>query len=71
VSVLDDRIRRIAREEAEGVAESAPGVVLETSGPDRLTELEQEVADLRSRLEKLESVPRRAASRKAAPETTE
>jgi len=71
MSVLDDRIRRIATEVAAGFADGLPSAVLETNGPDRLAELEKEVADLRARLEKLESAPRRAASRKAAPESTE
>lgn len=65
-SPLDARIRKLAREEAEGVANSAPAAVLETSGPDRLAELEKEVTDLRTRLEKLENAPRRAATARKA-----
>ena len=71
MSVLDERIRRIAREEAEQHSQHAPAEVLETDGPDRLAELEKEVADLRARLEKVESAPRRTASRKGTPEPTE
>jgi hypothetical protein len=62
MSALDARIRRLAREEAEALAGGAPAAVLETTGPDRLTELEKEVADLRARLEKLENAPRRTAT---------
>jgi len=62
VSALDARIRKLAREEAEALAGTAPAAALGTSGPDRVAALEKEVADLRSRLDKLENVPRRAAT---------
>lgn len=74
MSVLDDRIRRIAREEAEGLAEPAPGVVLETSGPDRLAELENQLAALTARVDELEkaaTAPAKRTARKTAAETTE
>ena len=61
-SPLDARIRKLAREEAAALAGASPAAVGETSGPDRLTALETEVADLRARLEKLENAPRRAAT---------
>ena len=61
-SPLDARIRKLAREEAEALSVAAPAAVLETSGPDRVTALEKEMADLRARLEKLENAPRRAAT---------
>ncbi|MFJ8049792.1 hypothetical protein [Streptomyces luteogriseus] len=58
MSALEARIRRLAREEIE-----AGGSTTATAdGPDRVAELEKEVADLRARLEKLENVPRRAAT---------
>lgn len=55
MSALDARIRRLAREEAESLTGAAPAAALESSGPDRVAELEKEVADLRARLEKLET----------------
>lgn len=74
MSVLDERIRRIAREEAEGLAESAPGVVLQTSGPDRLAELENQLAALTARVDELEkaaAAPAKRTARKTVAETTE
>lgn len=62
MSALDARIRKLAREEAEALTGAPPATVLETTGPDRVAELEKEVADLRARLEKLENAPRRAAT---------
>lgn len=50
MSALDARIRKLAREEAEALSGAAPATVRETSGPDRLTALENEVADLRGAL---------------------
>ncbi|KAF2774699.1 hypothetical protein [Streptomyces sp. OM5714] len=50
MSALDARIRRLAREEAEALTGAAPAAVLDASGPDRLTALEKEVADLRGAL---------------------
>lgn len=75
MSVLDERIRRIAREEAGSLAESAPAVVLETSGPDRLAEVENQLAALADRVAELEKAaaapaPKRTP-RKTTPESSE
>lgn len=70
-SPLDNRIRHIAREEAAGVLNAAPAAVLESSGPDRLAELEQEVADLRARLEKLENTAPATATKRTPRKTVE
>lgn len=70
MSALDARIRRLAREEAESLTGAAPAAVQETSGPDRVAELEKEVAELRARLEKLENAPRRAATARKTAENS-
>lgn len=59
-SPLDARIRKLAREEF-AASGSTP---TEEAGPDRVTELEKEVADLRTRLEKLEGAPAKRTARK-------
>ena len=53
-SPLDGRIRAIAREEAEKALNAAPAAVLETSGPDPLAGLEEQVAELSARIDELE-----------------
>jgi hypothetical protein len=68
-SPLDGRIRHIAREvlaeagtpTAEGLASGAPA---EDDG--RLARLEKQIADLTSRLEKLETAPQRARTARKA-----
>lgn len=54
-SPLDSRMRAIAREVAEAVAAGGPVQVLETTGLDRLTALEKEVADQRATILRLEA----------------
>lgn len=72
MSVLDDRIRRIAREEATGSADFATKA---EATQQRLAAMEEEVADLRAKLEKLEggaSTPTtKRATRAKTTETTE
>lgn len=70
MNVLDERIRRIAREEAAGLTESAPGVALETSGPDRLAELETQLTALTERVTELEKTAAAPAPAKRAPRKT-
>jgi hypothetical protein len=67
VSALDARIRHLAREEL-----AAAGAPSATAGPDRVAELEQQLADLTARVEELEQAPTAAkrAARKTAPGTS-
>ncbi|NUS83642.1 MAG: hypothetical protein HOY75_13075 [Streptomyces sp.] len=68
MSVLDDRIRRIAGEVTAGFADGIPG------SSDRVAALEQTVAELSARVDELEkaaAAPAKRAPRKTAAETTE
>lgn len=69
MSALDARIRRLAREEID----SDSGTTSTAADPDRVAELEKEVAELRTRLEKLEaaSAPAKRTARKTTTETSE
>ncbi len=71
MSALDARIRRLAREEL-----AAAGGPPAADGPDRVAELEQQLADLTARVDDLEkaAAPAPAAkrtTRKTAPEPNE
>lgn len=68
MSTLDARIRKLAREEATKLSlpkEQAEAGVFQPQ-PSRIDELETEVADLRTRLEKLENAntPAKRTARK-------
>ena len=74
MSALDARIRRLAREEIGAGARGSTTA----SSPDRVAELEKEVADLRTRLETLEkaattstSPARRVARKESGDKHTE
>lgn len=71
-SPLDERMRRIAREEATGSADFATNA---EATQQRLSAMEEEVAELRAKLEKLEggaSTPTtKRATRTKTAETTE
>lgn len=64
MSALDARIRRLAREEIEAGGSTTSAA----DGSDRVAELEKEVADLRARLENLETAatPAKRTARKAS-----
>jgi hypothetical protein len=65
VSALDARIRHLAREELAS-AGGAPASV----GPDRVAELEKEVADLTARVNELEKAAAPAPTAKRTPRKT-
>jgi len=68
VSVLDDRIRRIAGEVTAGLADGIPG------SSDRVAALEQTVAELSARVDELEktaTAPAKRTARKTTAETSE
>jgi uncharacterized protein YceH (UPF0502 family) len=67
VSALDARIRRLAREEIEAGGSTAATA----DSPDRVAELEKEVAELRTRLEKLEATSSTPAAKRTPRKTAE
>ncbi len=64
MSVLDARIRRIAREEA-----AAGGVTFE-DGPDPMAELREQIAALTARVDELEKASAAPAAKRAARKAT-
>lgn len=62
MSALDGRIRTIAREEAAAALDGAPAGA---QGPDRVAELEQQLAELTARVEELEKTPAPVVKRTA------
>lgn len=75
MSVLDERIRRIAREEAAGLTGSEPEAFAAKADDVRakLAAVEEEVASLRARLDELEKAPAPTPKRapRKAPESSE
>lgn len=76
MSALDGRIRKLAREAAEAALRDASYSVgtlevVEDTGPDRVAELETQVADLRGRIERMEKAATTAGitSRRTARKT--
>lgn len=65
MSVLDERIRRIAREEAAGLTGSDPEAFAAKADAvhAKLAAVEEEVARLRARLDELEKAPASAPKR--------
>ncbi|WP_329336047.1 hypothetical protein OG252_12985 [Streptomyces sp. NBC_01352] len=61
MSAIDARARIVA---AEVFAELAGGQATAEAGPDRVAELEKQVAELAARVDKLEKAPQRAATAK-------
>jgi hypothetical protein len=59
VSVLDERIRRIATEVSAGLADGLPG------SSDRVAELERQVAELTDRVAELEKTATTSATKRA------
>jgi hypothetical protein len=73
VSVLDDRIRRIAREEGAAHTGSDPEAAFSArhdAFQAQLSELEKEVARLRARLDEVEKAAATPAVKRATRKTT-
>lgn len=72
MSALDGRIRALAREEAQSLfltpeqieQAKASGIIATGEQPDRVAELEKQLAELTARVDKLEKAPQRAATAK-------
>ena len=63
MSVLDERIRRIAREEAATLTGADPDTEPVAAATDsELAQLRQQMKELTARIETLEKAPRRAAT---------